>query len=163
MVAQRTALMSLSFFSILIARNPPNNDINLLWTGATAPYSDIRMGLICVVAMYLISYVWKWFTDNNQDFHNQATRVDDIDITLDHIIENWEKYISTSLDEKTPDDETLDAYKESFHSAYNQIIQMFTTLKDGYQIRGIWALWHHRVFTLVLPVIFPIWALYSLI
>jgi len=122
MVTQRTTLMSISFASILISLNKPENcKINILWTGVEAQYSHVKWGLIFVLALYLVGYIWKWFCDNPEKF------IADLDV-IDNYTENFEKSYNLVIENFN----SMEEYEEMSKFRQAGVFNAYTEFKkDG--------------------------------
>ncbi|MDG1995901.1 MAG: hypothetical protein P8J14_05365 [Emcibacteraceae bacterium] len=159
MIAQRTTLMSISFFSILLSRNPPEN-VNLLWTGATADYQDVRIGLMVVICMYLVSYVMRWI--NEYDILSLTKSIDVSkrygyleNIRLGTGPSKYKNYPSLALE---PDDYSGDLQRHivSIRETYSSLLNAAAGIQTLIKVKNVAGWLNLFLFTLVLPVLIPV-------
>ena len=158
MVTQRTTLMSISFFAIILARKAPEY-VQLLWTGVSVPYSEIKMGLIIVITMYLISYVMRWFAENEIDVYKKASTLETYCVDARNDIKTIIRYsnIETELAENGVT--IMPKELERFQNFNAYIGGLKQEMEKATNFRSRLKLLQHNLFTLVVPIAIPGFAL----
>lgn len=159
MVTQRTTLISLSFFAIVLGRNVNGEDVKFLWTGIDVPYSDLKVGLISVIIMYLLSYLMKWFAENKFLSYPRANELASLAHELNFGQEKHEREKEAILNNAEVPPEVNKKITGQLLKYHSVLTLTANRLNSQIETRKGVGWVQHIAFTLVVPFLVPLYAL----